>query len=357
MNNGNRNLPIRSCEAAFTLAEVLITLGIIGVVAAVALPALITNINDRANSERQANIALKITQAMEQMRAHGELVQYSTTDDFVDVLQKYLKITKRCSKNNIAQCWPVSTVSTTDSNGNAVSYNVSGAKIRTDLLRNSANAGDNVGLILADGASIIMTYDPSVPPVDIGDKVVSSPMILPISSKESKTFAYTTTATGAIDFIMDVNGKKGPNKERFDKKMYDVRSFRLASFGDITSCEEGTAGCVKNIDSNYSPLDCSSSNSASYDYQKYCTTASGYSDDYWAGAKKACAEAGLKLPDSSALTAIKTNKSSYTSIKDFTYRAWASTEDSQTQANYVQFNNSSNGAEAKNAHNPVICVK
>ena len=76
---------------AFTLAEVLITLGIIGVVAAVALPALITNINDRAKSERQANIAQKITQAMEQMRAHGELVQYSSTDEFVNAVKSNAK--------------------------------------------------------------------------------------------------------------------------------------------------------------------------------------------------------------------------------------------------------------------------
>ena len=54
-----------SCKTAFTLAEVLITLGIIGVVAAITMPTVIANINERVNSERQANIAQNITQAME----------------------------------------------------------------------------------------------------------------------------------------------------------------------------------------------------------------------------------------------------------------------------------------------------
>ena len=121
-------------KTAFTLAEVLITLGIIGVVAAVALPALITNINDRANSERQANIAQKITQAMEQMRAHGEPVQYSSTDEFVNVLQKYLKITKRCDADHLAECWTTSTVSVM--NSNVVSdYNVADAKQEKNYLK------------------------------------------------------------------------------------------------------------------------------------------------------------------------------------------------------------------------------
>ena len=30
---------------------------------------------------------------------------YKTTDEFVDELQKHLKIVKRCSANNIADCW------------------------------------------------------------------------------------------------------------------------------------------------------------------------------------------------------------------------------------------------------------
>ncbi|MBD8964700.1 type II secretion system protein, partial [bacterium] len=42
---------------AFTLAEVLITLGVIGVVAALTMPTLLKNIAERSNSEAQANLA------------------------------------------------------------------------------------------------------------------------------------------------------------------------------------------------------------------------------------------------------------------------------------------------------------
>ena len=48
-------------KIAFTLAEVLITLGVIGVVAALTMPTLLKNIAERSNSEAQANLAQKIT--------------------------------------------------------------------------------------------------------------------------------------------------------------------------------------------------------------------------------------------------------------------------------------------------------
>ena len=316
-------------KTAFTLAEVLITLGIIGVVAAVALPALITNINDRANSERQANIAQKITQAMEQMRAHGELVQYSSTDEFVNVLQKYLKITKRCDADHLAECWTTSSVSVM--NSNVVSdYNVADAKTRKKLLKNSTTDGNNVGLILADGASLILTYNPSAPIIDIGDKVVGSTMSLPIGKNKYKDFPYTTSVTGAIDFVMDVNGKKGPNKERYDNKMYDIRPFRLASFAEVTPCEKGNdgTGCVKYLEKNYSAIDCSESNSSSTDYQQYCGPhPNGYTNDYWAGAKKVCDEAGMTLPTRSVLhDNYYNNKANFPSIASADDYFWGSDE-------------------------------
>ena len=343
------------------MAEVLITLGIIGVVAAVALPALITNINDRANSERQANIAQKITQAMEQMRAHGELVQYSSTDEFVNVLEKYLKITKRCDSEHLTECWTTSSVSVM--NSNVVSdYNVSDAKTRKKLLKNSTTDGNNVGLILADGASLILTYNPSAPIIDIGDKVLGSTMSLPISKNKYKEFPYTTSVTGAIDFVMDVNGKKGPNKERYDNKMYDIRPFRLASFADVTPCEKGLdgTGCIKFIDKNYSAVDCSQGNSLSADYQNYCGNHPGKSADYWAGAKKACDEAGMTLPTQSVLhDTYYNNKTNFPSIASATNSFWASDEHPSSPQIYGQnvgFNTGNMSYREKNGQSRVLCA-
>ena len=349
-------------KTAFTLAEVLITLGIIGVVAAVALPALITNINDRANSERQANIAQKITQAMEQMRAHGELVQYSSTDEFVNVLQKYLKITKRCDADHLAECWTTSSVSVM--NSNVVSdYNVADAKTRKKLLKNSTTDGNNVGLILADGASLILTYNPSAPIIDIGDKVVGSTMSLPIGKNKYKEFPYTTSVTGAIDFVMDVNGKKGPNKERYDNKMYDIRPFRLASFADVTPCQKGNDGngCIKYINQAYTPVDCSTGNASSVDYQQYCGPhPSGRTNDYWAGAKKACDEAGMTLPTQSVLhDTYWANKSNFPAIASATGGFWASDEhpsSPQTYGRDVGFTNGNLGNLNKTNQLRVLCV-
>ena len=56
-----------SKRVAFTLAEVLITLGVIGVVAALTMPTLLKNIAERSNSEAQANLAQKITKSMDLM--------------------------------------------------------------------------------------------------------------------------------------------------------------------------------------------------------------------------------------------------------------------------------------------------
>ncbi len=162
-------------KAAFTLAEVLITLGIIGVVAAITLPALIENVTERKNSERHANIVYKVTQAMEIMKAHGELSgSYPSTEAFVDVLQKYLKISKRCDANHIADCWPTDKVL----DGEGKEFEVSKAKTGKNLSLNTNT--NNVGLILADGASIILNYNPEVGKIDETDAIVAVKKSLPV---------------------------------------------------------------------------------------------------------------------------------------------------------------------------------
>ncbi|MBO6087143.1 prepilin-type N-terminal cleavage/methylation domain-containing protein [bacterium] len=286
---------------AFTLAEVLITLGVIGVVAAITMPTVIANINERVNSERHANIAMKVTQAMEQMRAHGLLNNsYGTTEAFVDELQKYLKIAKRCDSSHIAECWPTEKV--IDSNGDE--FEISKAKTGKNLsLSTSTN---NVGLVLADGASMILNYNPSdALTLDVGDGVTAYKKLLPIGGGKEKEFAYSTNVTNSIDFITDVNGGKGPNKEKSDK-YYDIRNLRGARF--VKGCagiEMDGIGCIVILNINVSQDN----------------------------AIKACSDAGMELPDKSTLVNICQKGKLYS---DFLYGYfWSSTRNNR--GTYIYF--------------------
>ena len=55
----NCRLGILAQQNAFTLAEVLIALVVIGIVAAITLTTVMPNIQERANSQRQANMSIK----------------------------------------------------------------------------------------------------------------------------------------------------------------------------------------------------------------------------------------------------------------------------------------------------------
>ncbi len=133
------------CKTAFTLAEVLITLAIIGVVAALMLPTLFTNVNQKVYDAREQNIVQKVTQAMNQMKALGLLSQtYDSTEDFIDELTKHLKVTKVC-KTNLENCWPTKTV--TDASG--AEFDVSTVKTSGNINKKEFDS-NSVGLVLAE---------------------------------------------------------------------------------------------------------------------------------------------------------------------------------------------------------------
>ncbi|MBO6087971.1 type II secretion system protein [bacterium] len=316
----SRHEDLFTSKKAFTLAEVLITLGVIGVVAAITLPALFTNITGYVNTKRQENIGQKVTQAMEQMRAHGLLnTQYSSTESFVDEFQKYIKISKRCDSEHIAECWPTEKVTT----GDDEEYEVSQAKTGKHLSLESES--NNVGLVLIDGAPIILNYNPSAPAIDVGDKVKWTEG-LP---------KYTTTVTGAIDFIMDVNGGKGPNSEQEESKR-DISSFKSAKFskGELT-CEEKNGIEIQNVG---------------------CVVDTGKTLN-WDDARTTCADMGMEL----------LNETYYNTIKRFAYCSqnmsnrtfWLSNE-SRNAAGYITVQNncvmSSGGYIEKSSKIYVLCV-
>ena len=292
-----------SKRVAFTLAEVLITLGVIGVVAALTMPTLLKNIAERSNSEAQANLAQKITKSMDLMRADGGLERtYNSTDEFVDEFSKYIKISTRCDADHIADCWPTKTVTTSDGK----TFDVSKAKTGKNLNLKD-NKSNNVGIILADGATLILTYNPNAGIIGDGDTVTPSFADLPIGFGRTKKFAYTTSVTDSIDFVMDVNGFKGPNSEARNGKQYDIRSFKVARFSNSCPGKELSGfGCVYVLPS-FSPIKGGSDEMKKWDPNWTAEKVGGYwvhYDNYWAGAKKACDDIGMSLPDKSTLQSI-----------------------------------------------------
>lgn len=99
-------------QSAFTLAEVLITLGIIGVVAALTIPILISNYR-----KRQLETQIKATYSTIQQTirfADYEGVSYDTVKDgsddaikewFDSLLGKHLKVEQLCINRNPKGCW------------------------------------------------------------------------------------------------------------------------------------------------------------------------------------------------------------------------------------------------------------
>ena len=343
-------------DVAFTLAEVLITLGVIGVVAALTMPTLLKNIAERSNSEAQANLAQKITKSMDLMRADGGLERtYNSTDEFVDEFSKYIKISTRCDADHIADCWPTKTVTTTDGE----TYDVSKAKTGKNLNLKD-NKSNNVGIILADGATLILTYNPNAGIIGDGDTVTPSFADLPIGFGRTKKFAYTTSVTDPIDFVMDVNGFKGPNSEARNGKQYDIRSFKVARFSKGCAGNDISGfGCVYPLPS-FSPIKAGSDEMDKWDpnwtAEKVGSRASR--DNYWAGAKKACDDIGMSLPDKSKLQSLyqASQKDSSLGLPTSGW-FWSSSEDSATGAYIVGFYDGYTDGNGKDdSINRVLCV-
>lgn len=113
---GGKILKQQNSNAAFTLAEVLITLGIIGVVAALTLPALIHNyrksvVENKLKSEFSLiSNAIRMAESKngtaEDWNTCDEAFSLECTNNFFDsYLGPELKVVKLCNNGNNEECW------------------------------------------------------------------------------------------------------------------------------------------------------------------------------------------------------------------------------------------------------------
>ncbi len=271
---------------AFTLAEVLITLGVIGVVAAVTMPALVTNIQERVRKEQVRTVKYKFTKATDKMNSLGKIGRYDSTEKFVEELKKHLSIAKICDSGHLNECWGGE--SFTNANG-STTYKVaeltSGKKLEA-LQANSGNA-DVMGIVTGDGVPIILTYGKECQALD-----------------ETKQYQWsvvdgkpeTNATAGCVSMVFDINGKKGPNKVGTDvRTMNSLLGMVNLGTGYATLTQ---AECTKyknelGITNCYNGADENGSNSRP-------------DEDKWGGAVKACHDLGLHLPSMETLSQIAT---------------------------------------------------
>ena len=102
----------------FTLAEVLITLGVIGVIASMTLPTVINKIQDKQYKTAYKKAYSSLSQAFVRMQAADEYLDmsdgfyeaeaafrtYNISENF-KIISKYFKATKKCFNNNADMCW------------------------------------------------------------------------------------------------------------------------------------------------------------------------------------------------------------------------------------------------------------
>ncbi|MFI3300806.1 MAG: type II secretion system protein [Candidatus Gastranaerophilales bacterium] len=253
----------KATRPGFTLAEVLITLGIIGVVSAMTIPNLISNMQSEALAKKKLLFEERLEEAMNQMRFHEKLTGYSDAEDFVDELGKYLKINEVCDISDVDECFPATVISSCDTQ-----YNTSDLVTGDDIaaVYNDMDfSSDNVGVIFADGTKALVNYDKNcewLDPYDGG--------------------ANREEATQCVAVLADVNGNSGKNTIGND--ILPINS----QFGFNIS---GTCWSLSNL----VPTGINCTNTSGVDYS-YCEGSTSYSADYWAGAMKSCYEQGKRLP-------------------------------------------------------------
>ena len=184
----------RGGKAAFTLAEVLITLGIIGVVAAMTLPSLIQNYQKKALATQTQKFYSMMSQAVKQYMAdygvddlRNTPLAWDNYDDdsklpeaiasIRDFATKYLKVVKECNPSD-----------ENDNNCFAPVYRLWDNSIPDERHNFTTGAAWSYrrDYVLADGSVIRIGY------------------------------------WGPIELFVDVNGKKGPNRVGYDLWNMDI---------------------------------------------------------------------------------------------------------------------------------------
>ena len=202
--------PPTNAKAGFTLAEILITLGIIGIVAAMTMPALMANINKRQTETKLKKAYSMINQAYR--LSYNEVGDATASDAHTMGIREYFK--------TYWQPYIKADVCTTYK---GCGYNANSPWTKLN--------GEKEGTGLINGNTRIPFYTP--------DGIMYVIYVTTFGSKEGE-------ANGQI--IVDINGPKQPN--RFGKDTFVF--VRNQTEGGVEIVPAGNTANEKNINQNCS---------------------------------------------------------------------------------------------------------
>ncbi len=221
-------------KKGFTLAEVLITLGVIGVVAAMTLPALVTN-----KQAKELQVGLKkgyslISQVFQMMTyGEGQAItpkEYST-HTFAPAFDKYLVAAKACPSS---QCLIIR-LDEVDEEGNSLGYDFADYKTYNKKANIEGSLFDNGQFLLRNGMTIYIENEAS------------------------------------IYLSLDVNGMyKGPNRWGHDLFTFQImNNGKLLPMGaDGTAYKDASKFCSATSSSKYNGIGCTNKALTEDDYWK-----------------------------------------------------------------------------------------
>ena len=296
-------------KLGFTLAEVLITIGIIGVVAALTIPTLVNNYQTRSWNISSSNFEAKFGEALKIMNTQQSLSNLGTTERFVNELQKHMKVAKVCNNEELTLCFPdeingsTSVIDVTD----PTTYeNNSSTPTQTKTIKTAKELGqkdwntNTMGVQFANGVSAILAYNPkcSANPFDVNAVTVSG-------DKENITFG-----TDCVAMVYDTSSNAQPNE-----KGKDIRTSSMATVGDGDCIFKIDGACVNKImpsSTGVSKSECESM------MDTYDIPSCSLDNDVFAGAVKACGGRS-KMVNSTQLAKLANYLYDVDNIGDFDY--------------------------------------
>lgn len=197
---------------AFTMAEILLSLTIIGVVAAITLPSLTGNINERTWATQKKALYARMSQAIPLL---DSVNTYDDAESFIaGALNTVTKINNVCSQENIEDCGiskdmfarladgTTSTFPQTWSDlgiGVQFSYDTSASDSSAAAL--DANEAQVAAFETGNGESIVLFYNPDCTPDQ-----EQAPNSIEGTSEAMDMFNHV-----CLNMIYDLNSNKGPN--------------------------------------------------------------------------------------------------------------------------------------------------